>query len=132
MEADGPSKDPHLLCLGNADNGFNRLNRMMVETWVAGIVELAKVARKYPQSTYAGVTQCLQSEWQYVCRVDPGVGSLLKPVEDALVSSFLPALFDFKQDQKISDSFRELLGNAVKQGGLVAIRNPTVGASRLH
>ena len=47
------------------------------------------------------------------------------------MSSFLPALFDFKQNQKITDSFRELLGNAVKQGGL-AIRNPTVGASRLH
>ena len=90
------------------------------------------MARKYPQSAYVGLTQCLQAEWQYVCRVDPGVGPLLQPVEDALVSSFLPALFDFKQNQKITDSFRELLGNAVKQGGLVAIRNPTVGASRLH
>lgn len=96
----------------------------MVEKWVAGIVE-------YPQSAYVGLTQCLQPEWQYVCRVDPGVGPLLQPVEDALVSSFLPALFDFKQNQQITDSFRELLGNAVKQGGL-AIRNPTVGASRLH
>eukprot|EP00956_Cyclotella_meneghiniana_P019698 scaffold34083_cov46-Cyclotella_meneghiniana.AAC.2 len=219
MEAGEPSEDPYLLCLGDADNGFNGLNRMnsmwevrhrwprgavfvfniyqhearllvrsapgdepqvllsregvtqgcpmgmlvygirlmslaedlreafpealqpcrgqryvggfvgsdmmrerwvapMVEKCVAGIVELAKVARKYPQSAYVGLTQCLQAEWQYVCRVDPGVGPLLQPVEDAL-------------NQQIMDSFRELLGNAVKQGGL-AIRNPTVGASRLH
>ena len=28
MEAGEPSEDPYLLCLGDADNGFNRLNRM--------------------------------------------------------------------------------------------------------
>lgn len=103
----------------------------MVAEWVKGIEELAKVARKYPQSAYVGLTQCLQAQWQYVCRVDPAVGPLLQPVEDALLKSFIPALFDFPQNQVITPDFRELLGNAVKQGGL-AIRNPTVGAERHH
>ena len=32
----------------------------MVAEWVRGIKELAKVARKYPQSAFVGLTQCFK------------------------------------------------------------------------
>ena len=55
----------------------------MVKQWVAGVEKLAQVATEFPQSAYFGLTQCLQAEWQYVCRVEPDVGTFLQPVEDA-------------------------------------------------
>ncbi|WP_460986704.1 hypothetical protein, partial [Staphylococcus aureus] len=54
--------------------------------------KLAKVAQRYPQAAYAGMVNCLQAEWQYLCRVEPGVGTHLAPVEDALRNKFIPAL----------------------------------------
>jgi hypothetical protein len=102
----------------------------MVKQWVDGVEKLAQVATKFPQSAYFGLTQCLQAEWQYVCRVEPDVGTYLQPVEDALRSKFIPALFG-GLSEPINDEFRRLLSNGVKQGGL-AIPNPVLGASRLH
>ena len=65
----------------------------MVTKWVGGVERLAKVAQRYPQAAYAGLVNCLQAEWQYLCRVEPGVGTHLAPVEDALRNKFIPALF---------------------------------------
>ena len=64
----------------------------MVWKWVNGVEKLAKVAQKYPQAAYEGLVNCLQAEWQYLCRVEPGVGAHLTPVEDALMDKFMPAL----------------------------------------
>eukprot|EP00804_Cyclotella_cryptica_P017223 CCRYP_013149-RE/>CCRYP_013149-RE protein AED:0.29 eAED:0.33 QI:0/-1/0/1/-1/1/1/0/324 len=84
---------------------------------------------RYPQSAYAGLVNCLQAEWQYLCRVEPGVGPHLEPVEEALRTQFIPALFG-GQDP-ISNELRLLIAQGVKQGGL-AIRNPVREAERLH
>ena len=62
----------------------------MVQRWVNGVEKLAKVARRYPQTAYVGLVNCLQAEWQYLCRVEPGVGAHLTPVEDALRDIFIP------------------------------------------
>ena len=102
----------------------------MVKEWVAGVERLAAVATKFPQSAYFGLTQCLQAEWQYLCRVEPDVGPFLQPVEDALRLKFIPALFG-GLDGPINDEFRQLLGNRVKQGG-IAVANPCDGAQRLY
>ncbi len=101
----------------------------MVQKWVASIEKLARVAGRYPQSAYAGLVNCLQAEWQYLCRVEPDVGHHLAPLEDALTSKFIPALLGV--DTPITDEFRLLLAQGVKQGGL-AIRNPVATAPRLH
>jgi hypothetical protein len=37
-----------------------------IEKWVAGVHELSKVARRYPQTAYAGLSKSLQAEWQYL------------------------------------------------------------------
>eukprot|EP00804_Cyclotella_cryptica_P006584 CCRYP_008565-RA/>CCRYP_008565-RA protein AED:0.42 eAED:0.42 QI:0/0/0/1/0.33/0/4/0/373 len=78
----------------------------------------------------AGIEGALHAaEWQYLCRVEPDVGPSLQPIEEAIRKKFLPSLFDFKEP--ISDDFRRLLAQGVKQGG-IAIRDPVEGASRLH
>eukprot|EP00804_Cyclotella_cryptica_P008690 CCRYP_018533-RD/>CCRYP_018533-RD protein AED:0.12 eAED:0.12 QI:0/-1/0/1/-1/1/1/0/466 len=113
--------------------GSEKMNRRwlepMVQKWVEGVDKLAKVARRYPQAAYAGLVNCLQAEWQYLCRVEPGVGQHLAPVEAALREKFIPALLG--TDDPINDEFRLLLAQGVKQGGL-AIRDPAGAASRLH
>ena len=108
----------------------DRFIKPMVEKWVASIKALSKVATKYPQSAYAGFTQSLQSEWQYLCRCVPGVGVHLEPVEAAIRQEFIPALLAVEYDL-VDDDFRQLLANGVKQCGL-NIRIPSVGAARLH
>ena len=101
----------------------------MVQKWVGGVERLAKVALRYPQSAYAGLVNCLQAEWQYLCRVEPGVGPHLEPVEAALRTKFIPALLGGQES--ISDELRLLIAQGVKQGGL-AIRDPVSAAARLY
>eukprot|EP00804_Cyclotella_cryptica_P022225 CCRYP_020341-RA/>CCRYP_020341-RA protein AED:0.41 eAED:0.41 QI:0/0/0/0.66/0/0/3/0/301 len=68
---------------------------------------------RYPQSAYAGLVNCLQAEWQYLCQVEPGVGPHLEPVEEALRTQFIPALFG-GQDP-ISNELRLLIAQGVEQ-----------------
>ena len=101
-----------------------------VEKWVAGVEALARVAWRYPQTAYAGLVWCLQAEWQYLCRICPGVGEHLRPIEVALRERFIPAVLGHK-GYVPSDSARQLFANGVKQGGL-AIRIPHEQAEPLH
>ena len=96
---------------------------------MASIEALARVARKYPQSAYAGYSQSLQAEMQYICRVVPGVGKLLEPVEAAIREYLIPALFKLEPGE-LKEDFRILLEHGVKQGGM-NLKNPSKGAERL-
>jgi hypothetical protein len=62
------------------------------EEWADDVRILAGIARKYPQTAYAGLTMSLQAEWQYVARTVPDIGTLLEPVERAIREAFLPTL----------------------------------------
>ena len=64
-----------------------------VEEWAHWVKVLAKIARRHPQSAYAGLGMLLQSEWQYLQRTVPGVGTLMGPIEEALREKLFPALF---------------------------------------
>ena len=57
----------------------------------------------------------LQSEWQYLQRTVPGVGTLMGPIEEALREKFFPALFG---GEDITSNFRKILGHSVKHGGI--------------
>ena len=48
-----------------------------VEAWSHGVRLLAKISRRHPQSAYAGLVMSLQSEWQYLQRNVPRVGTLM-------------------------------------------------------
>ena len=44
-----------------------------VAKWVHTVEVLARIAVKYPQSAYAGLTMLLQAKWQHLSRAVPGV-----------------------------------------------------------
>ena len=44
-----------------------------VANWVHAVEVLARIAVKYPQSAYAGLTILLQAKWQHLSRAVPGV-----------------------------------------------------------
>ena len=67
---------------------------------------------------------CLQAEWQYLCRVCPGVGEHLRPIEEALRKDFIPAVLGHK-GMIVSDDARKLYANGVKQGGGSPSESPT-------
>ena len=64
-----------------------------MEAWAHGVRTLAKIAKRYPQSSYAGLDISLQLECQYLQRTVSGVVSLMGPIEDALRETFFHALF---------------------------------------
>jgi hypothetical protein len=87
-----------------------------IQQWVDGVEKLAKVARRFPQTAYAGLAKSLQMEWTYLQRVMPGLEDVLDPIEDAIKSSFLPALFG--EDEPNLTDLRAQLALSVKKAGL--------------
>ena len=55
-----------------------------VEAWAHGVRVLDNIDRQHPQSAYAGLGILLKSEWQYLQRTVPGVGTLMGTIEEAL------------------------------------------------
>ena len=66
----------------------------------------------------------LQSEWQYLQRTVPEVGTMMGPIEEALREKSLPSLFG---GEEIDADFRKILGHSVKHGGL-GIPDPRLSA----
>ncbi len=97
--------------------------------WTAGVRALARVAKRYPQTAYAGFVWSLQAEWTYLLRVSERAGPLLAPVEEAIRGEFLPALLG--RQVVLDDDQRVLMSLAAKHGGL-GIRNPVVAAESLQ
>ena len=71
-----------------------------VEAWAHGVQVLAKIAQRHPHLDYSGLGMSLQSEWQYLQRTAPRVGTLMGPIEEALREIFFPSLFGGGGDQR--------------------------------
>ena len=71
-----------------------------VEACSHGVMVLAKIDRRHPQSAYAGLGMLLQLKWQYLQRTVPGVGTLMGPMEEALREKNPPSLFGGGGDQR--------------------------------
>ena len=98
-----------------------------VEKWIAGVHALSKVAIRYPQTAYAGLSKSLQSEWQYVQRVTPNLEQAFAPLETAIAEIFLPALLDSSVEE--AARLRPLIALPVRHGGLGLPDPTTTGAS---
>ena len=70
----------------------------------------------------------LQSEWQYLQRTVPGVGTLMGPIEEALREKNFPSLFG---GEEIDANFRTILGHGVKHDGL-GIPDPRMSAESAY
>ncbi len=61
----------------------------MVGKWVSAVKTLSVVAKRYPQTAYAGFTFCLQNEWQYVQHVVANTGPFFLLLEKEIWMRFL-------------------------------------------
>jgi hypothetical protein len=101
-----------------------------IEKWVEGVSTLAKVARKYLQTAYAGLVQSLQGEWQYLQRVVPGTSDAFAPMLEAAISQiFLPALLE-EPYEKLAPMCAQL-ALAPRQAGL-GVASPQATAKTSH
>jgi hypothetical protein len=85
-----------------------------IQQWVSDVASLAKVAKRYPQTDYAGLRKSIQQEWQYLQRIVSNCGPALEPVKEALQTVFLPALLEATKDE----CQRKLTTISVRQAGL--------------
>ena len=92
-----------------------------VEGWAESVKTLAGVARKHPQSAYAGLQKSLQQEWAFVQRVTPVISNAFGPVEEEISKAFLPALFE---GAGYGAPGRDITRLPVKQAGM-ALPDPT-------
>ena len=99
-----------------------------MEAWAHGVKVLAKIARRHPQLAYVRLGMSLQSEWKYLQRTVPGVGTIMGPIEEALGEKTPPSLFG---GEEIDAVFRKILGHGVKHGGL-GIPDPRLSADRAY
>ncbi|KAI2494156.1 hypothetical protein MHU86_20388 [Fragilaria crotonensis] len=93
-----------------------------VQQWVESVHRLAAAARRYPQTAYAGLSQSLQAEWQYLQRVTPDIAPAFAPLEAAIANVFLPALLATTVEEVAR--LRPLLALPTRLGGL-GIPDPT-------
>jgi hypothetical protein len=92
--------------------------------WVDAVVEISKVAERYPQTAYARMQKSLQQEWQFLQRVTDGLDDEFAAIEHAVNAKFLPPLFGI---ESVCDTKRQLGCLPVKHSGL-ALPDPTTTA----
>ena len=77
--------------LGSRDVLEDYVNKK-AEQWVEEVIKLSEFANSQPQACFAAYTFGLKHRWTYFMRTLPDIQDLLRPLEDALVSSFIPSL----------------------------------------
>jgi hypothetical protein len=111
------------------DGALDQWLQPQIAKWRDGVQALARVARRHPQTAYAGLAKSLQSEWQYVQRVAPGIGDRFAEVEEAQTKDFLPALLG--ESGPVPDSLRTLAGLGTDSAG-IGLPDPSSTADRNH
>ena len=75
-----------------------------VDAWYHKVRILGKIARRHPQSYYAGLGMLLQLDWNYLKRTILGVGTLMGLIEEALREKIFLAQFG---GEEINANFRK-------------------------
>ena len=70
-----------------------------VEAWDHRVRVLGKIALQHPHLAYAGLGMLFQSEWQYLQRTVPRVGTLMGPIKEDLREKILPCTIRGGGDQ---------------------------------
>ena len=92
-----------------------------VSSWTSQLSTLATVARTQPHAAYTAFTKAFVGRLVFIAHCVPNVSSFLAPVEEAILSKFLPSLTGRSSP---SDDVRALLALPPRLGGL-GIINPT-------
>ena len=89
------------------------------EQWIEEVIKLSEFANSQPQACFAAYTFGLKHRWTCFMRTLPDIQDLLRPLEDALVSSFIPSL----TGRRCNPTELQLLELPTRAGGL-GIINP--------
>jgi hypothetical protein len=100
--------------IGNNDGKKNFVENQ-IKGWKNDIEDLARIAAKEPQLAYAAFVYGTSKRWNYVCRTTPDIGELLKPLENVIKETFLPAIIG---KSFIDDIFRDMITLPSKMGGM--------------
>ncbi|KAG0724416.1 hypothetical protein GWK47_040617 [Chionoecetes opilio] len=87
-----------------------------VSEWVKEVGVLSGMAKTEPHAAYSAFTHGLQHRWSFVKRTIPGISRLLRPLEESIRKTFLPALL--KTNFIIGEDMRELLSLPPRLGGM--------------
>ena len=82
---------------------------------------LSVIAQSDPQAAYSAYVHGFQNSWIYLTRCVPGIGDLLKPLEEVLEKCFIPAFTSHNPNEAARD--RLALRIPVRVGGL-GLANP--------
>ncbi|KAG0712434.1 hypothetical protein GWK47_018463 [Chionoecetes opilio] len=86
-----------------------------VSEWVKEVYVLSDMAKTEPHAAYSAFTHSLQHRWSFVKRTIPGISLLLRPLENSIRNTFLPALL---RSHIIGDNERALLTFPPRLGGM--------------
>ena len=90
-----------------------------VAKWVDQLDRLSVIAQSDPQAAYSTFVHGFHNSWIYLARCVPGIGDLLKPLEEVLEKCFIPALTSHNSNE----ATRDLLALPVRLCGL-GLANP--------
>ena len=87
-----PNGRPYLGAAIGSQEYIARQVESKVNEWISNIQCLATIAVTQPHAAFSVLTRELMSKWMYLSRTVPGIGPLLRPLDDVLRSVLLPAL----------------------------------------
>jgi len=104
----------HLGAAVGTDDFKHSYIKKKVDAWIQCVQTLATIANSEPHAAYSAYTHCLQTQWGFLCRSMPGVPALFQPLEDAIRTTFIPALLR----REVNDRERDLLSLPARMGGM--------------
>ena len=85
-----------------------------VQTWCNEILKLSEIAKSQPQAALSAYIHGEQHRFTYFLRTIEGIEEHLKPLDDIITQTFIPAILG----TTISDTERELFALPIRNGGL--------------
>ena len=95
--------------------------RAKVTQWSSQLTTLARIASTQPHAVYSALIHGFTSKWTYLCRTIPDISELMRPLDNILRSSIIPALTGRPPPNDLEAT---LFSMPVRKGGL-GIRLPS-------
>ena len=100
--------------------------KMKVEEMTMELKKLSKIGETEPHAAYAAFTHGWKHKWTYLSRTIADIGELMRPLENCIRYSFIPAITN---GHKCNDEERLILTLPPRLGGL-GIPNPVTSADQ--
>ena len=86
-----------------------------VNQWISELGCLATIAKTQPHAAHSAFTHGLSSEWSYIARTTPDLGTLFQPLEDVIRMKLIPGVTNRPLP---NDGERNLLALPARHGGI--------------